>query len=352
MADFLSRLARGLGRGVEIAGTLGTADLFRERMANERRQLGNILSEQSIPTFARAGGAEPDSPENIRKAQLGQLANLGTPEALDILGKLSPMNQSPEKMKALGYLSSVISQRFGLPAEQVNAMLMGGVEPSALGTLLKPETPELVQTYDPSTGQMVYTPKSQAVGKIASAPDVKDRKIIEQDGIQYYADSGEPVIASPIKPAGKGDYKEGELSAANFANRMVGASDMLREVENMEGFNPISGEATFAGLFGRTAERLASTPELQRYKNAAQDWIRAKLRKESGAVIGDDEMRSEYETYFPVYGDSPSVIAQKEKLRQRATEGMIKSSQGAFSELYGSITPDEALQELKRRGKI
>lgn len=172
MASAFSNLARILG---ELGGGNNAFTRFSDRLEDPYRgsrvALGNILSGQSIPQFARAGGAEPDSPENIREAQLAQLAHLGTPEALNIIGKLSPMNQSPEKMKALGFLSSLIGQRYGLPAEQVNAMLMGGVEPTALGSLLKPETPELVQTYDPSTGQMIYTPKSQAIGKIATAPN-------------------------------------------------------------------------------------------------------------------------------------------------------------------------------------
>lgn len=201
MASAFSNLARILG---ELGGGNNAFTRFSDRVEDpyraNRGALGNILSGQSIPEFARMGGAEPDSPENIREAQLAQLSNLGTPEALEILGKLSPMNQSPEKMKALGYLSSVISQRYGLPTEQINAMLMGGVEPTALGNLLTPETPDLVQTYDPATGQMVYTPKSQAAGKVAAAPVKTDRKIVEQGGIQYYADTGEAVIPAENLP--------------------------------------------------------------------------------------------------------------------------------------------------------
>jgi len=173
MASAFSNLARVLGvlGGGNNAFTRFSdrlEDPYGERAGN--RALGNILSMQSIPAFARPGGAEPDSPENIRNMQLQQLSQVGTPQALEMLGKLSPMNQSPEKLAALGQLSALIGKKYGLPAEQVNAMLMGGVEPSALGSLLKPEAQELVQTYDPATGQMVYTPKSQAAGKVSAAP--------------------------------------------------------------------------------------------------------------------------------------------------------------------------------------
>jgi hypothetical protein len=48
-----------------------------------------------------------------------------------------------------------------------------------------------------------------------------------------------------------------------------------------------------------TAQRKFMSPEQQKYKQAADNWIRANLRKESGAVIGADEMAAEYATYFP-----------------------------------------------------
>jgi hypothetical protein len=73
---------------------------------------------------------------------------------------------------------------------------------------------------------------------------------------------------------------------------------------------------------GETARRLAMSPETQQYQQAADDWIRSKLRKESGAVIGEDEMAKEYATYFPQPGDSKEVIEQKARARKVATDAM------------------------------
>lgn len=72
-------------------------------------------------------------------------------------------------------------------------------------------------------------------------------------------------------------------------------------------------------------------PTQQRYKQAADDWIRAKLRKESGAVIGADEMAAEYNTYFPQPADSPELIAQKAQARRQA-EAQIMQSAGRAGE--------------------
>jgi hypothetical protein len=76
----------------------------------DRQALGRIVSEQTIPAFARAGGAEPDSPENIRRAQMAQLAELGTPEALKVLGQISPLGATAPDLGATGALAKRVMQ--------------------------------------------------------------------------------------------------------------------------------------------------------------------------------------------------------------------------------------------------
>ncbi|MGB0855392.1 MAG: hypothetical protein ACPGSI_18995, partial [Pikeienuella sp.] len=54
------------------------------------------------------------------------------------------------------------------------------------------------------------------------------------------------------------------------------------------------------------------------------------LRRESGAVISDEEFENANVQYFPVPGDSPEVIAQKRRNRENAIEGLrIGSGDGA-----------------------
>jgi hypothetical protein len=52
------------------------------------------------------------------------------------------------------------------------------------------------------------------------------------------------------------------------------------------------------------------------------NWVRANLRKESGAVIGEQEAAAEYANYFPMPFDSPEVIKQKRETRKRVEEAM------------------------------
>ena len=81
---------------------------------------------------------------------------------------------------------------------------------------------------------------------------------------------------------------------------------------------------------GALARGVIQSPDTQKYDQAAQDWIRAKLRKESGAAIGKDEMAQEYATYFPQVGDSPEKLAQKAEARRVATLAMQKAAGKAY----------------------
>jgi hypothetical protein len=92
---------------------------------------------------------------------------------------------------------------------------------------------------------------------------------------------------------------------------------------------------------GGALARSGQGVQTQQYDQAAQDWIRAKLRKESGAAIGVDEARQEYATYFPMVGDSAEKIAQKAEARRVVTEGMKKSA-GKSYEPYTPLAPAAA----------
>jgi hypothetical protein len=82
---------------------------------------------------------------------------------------------------------------------------------------------------------------------------------------------------------------------------------------------------------GGALARSVQSPETQMYDQAAMDWIRAKLRKESGAVIGEQEARDEYATYFPMVGDTPQKIQQKAETRRVATLAMQKTAGKAYT---------------------
>jgi hypothetical protein len=94
-------------------------------------------------------------------------------------------------------------------------------------------------------------------------------------------------------------------------------------------FDPAATGESVAGSVPLIGNMLIS-PDKQQYNQAAKDWIRAKLRRESGAVIGEEEAAEEYRTYFPMPGDSKEVIAQKGRARKTA-ESAMQSATGRSS---------------------
>ena len=118
------------------------------------------------------------------------------------------------------------------------------------------------------------------------------------------------------------------VKASSFATRMVEAESMFESLTS-DGYDPTNIPDAIAGGTG-VLGNYANSPGGQQYSQAQKDWVRAKLRKESGAVIGADEMADEITTYFPQPGDGPEVIAQKTRARKIATNALINESQGSY----------------------
>jgi hypothetical protein len=143
-------------------------------------------------------------------------------------------------------------------------------------------------------------------------------------------------VAQPVMgPSGQlrgtgGTPTEGQSVAAGFAQRMELAESIINRLPT--GSQPGVGTrvAEAVPFVGGALARSIQSPETQMYDQAAQDWIRAKLRKESGAVIGEQEARDEFATYFPQVGDTPEKIQQKAEARRVATLAMQKSAGRAY----------------------
>jgi len=126
---------------------------------------------------------------------------------------------------------------------------------------------------------------------------------------------------------------EGNYAAANYAGRMGEAEKKLTEAvytPNAKEFilasKVMSGGATVAAVANANLSK-----EAKQYYYAAADWVRAKLRKESGASIPPDEMQQEIRTYFPMPNDGPDIIAQKAQARAQALAGV--------TQMAGSVKP-------------
>jgi hypothetical protein len=128
--------------------------------------------------------------------------------------------------------------------------------------------------------------------------------------------------------------KEPERISAGFADRMQQNEAIitgLKDTAARPGLAERVGGAI--PLAGKELANIARPEERQKYYQAQEDWVRAKLRKESGAVIADEEMDREIRTYFPQIGDTTAVIAQKARARQLATQGMIRNAGRSYKRI-------------------
>ncbi|NQY83442.1 MAG: hypothetical protein HRT34_01320, partial [Alcanivorax sp.] len=114
------------------------------------------------------------------------------------------------------------------------------------------------------------------------------------------------------------DVTSGERTADTYYQRMT---DVSQDIESMEdqGYNPSAPDAVLSRIPGGN---FLVGNDYQQYQAMANEWIRAKLRKESGAAIPPEEMQGEFRTYFYVPGDSPETIRRKRQLRTQAREAM------------------------------
>ena len=152
---------------------------------------------------------------------------------------------------------------------------------------------------------------------------------------------GKNGIPSPVKTSA---FTEAQQKAQGFADRMQSAETEMAELM-ASGFDPttiqqkVGEKVPYIGSHIQTGEQQLAT-RLQR------DWIRSKLRDESGATINVDEMESEIETYFPQPGDGPIVMASKARARLKAAEAM-KTKSGKFQPY--SQSERKALRDIVKK---
>lgn len=269
-------------------------------LVGDRLGIGSVSQGAPVPPVDRLGGPA------LEDMQMG---GMGSPDSFsfgDAAGPMMVANQS---------------------AAQAGATEMGGPNPYATvpGSAL-PQAPKV-------TGPLAGTRAAQSM-EAESQMRLGEKTAAEE-------------IALKLKKEDLINYNENQLAAANFANRMNESRKVLDGLGD-KGQDAKTGwagtaEAIIGAVpsFGATDKigagivKTASTPEQKRYLSEAQNWIRANLRKESGAAIYPEEMASEYANYFPMPGDDKQIIEDKKRRRLDAETGVISQSAGAYQLAFG-----------------
>ena len=152
-----------------------------------------------------------------------------------------------------------------------------------------------------------------------------------------------------------GAMNESQSKDALYSQRMIDAEQTLRDPKVVEAATSSKQRATSA-LADKVPFGLARgvvSNEFQKFDQAQRNFINATLRRESGAVISDAEFENARRQYFPEPGDTPDRLAQKQKNRQTAIEGIGAGAGKGFSPTHsfddkGNIVPRKPKQEAAK----
>lgn len=157
------------------------------------------------------------------------------------------------------------------------------------------------------------------------------------DNLFERQEDGSWVDVTPGSKIGNIKLTETQAKTLKFYERAKVAEAQLGDTTALAGFkNTAAGRVPMVGNY-------FVTPEYQSKKSAADAWMLAVLRDESGAVIGINELPQFYPVYFPLPGDNAQTIADKNRRRANATQSLVDA--------LGSAKPavDQFNEQFKAR---
>ena len=119
----------------------------------------------------------------------------------------------------------------------------------------------------------------------------------------------------PLRP--KKDDKpptDAQAKAATFLGQMRAATTTLGQVGPDQSNWREQANVAIAG----TPANVLANEKGQQVRQAQEQWAEAFLRFKTGAASTEQEVRRNVRTFFPQMGDTPAVIAQKQRMREQA----------------------------------
>lgn len=278
--------------------TMDLRDMSREEIDEAMKMLtiASLSPKQRGEYFLQQQKASaPAKP--MTKLELAKLANLKE-ETLT------------SQQKRIGGGGAVAFEGKGMPAQVSSALVRGADNPEYRNTAEYARAWDIAnkpQIIDTEEGRIPLYPE---INPIFKPPGPVKSEKEQVNNIKESVKKDVKIIEGTEKKKTTADEK----LSAGFLNRMNLAEKSIKGLGN---FDSANWWEKIKGITNVTA-----SPELQQYRQAADDWIRSKLRRESGAVIAPEEMAKEYEIYFPQLGDNQPVIDQKKIARVEAINSM------------------------------
>lgn len=291
--QYISQVAEGTGinPGMPLAEVLRDPAVAAQLLdAITRKEKGGLPPGVTADTFMTATGSAPGAPQVAQGSAQGPAAAPFAPVA-------PPATVSRETSST----PEISPQALELQRQAQELGKVGTVEAFTQARALQAKALEAQAAY-------VQERAKTADQRTYDQGRTADQRAFEQAEYDRRQSTKDPTAEQAL--------------SAGFADRMVNSAGLITQ---------------FAQAGTNAADRLkaaipfglgnsALSPEYQRYRQARDDFINAQLRRESGAAIAESEYANADRQYFPQPGDSPDVIAQKERNRQLAVEGMIRNA--------------------------
>ena len=266
------------------------------------------------------------------EVQLGNLREKGKQAAEAHAAKLTAAERVQEANQLRSVLTSAgAAYRGGEPALQAwvqqnaGALQEAGIDPAAvtmdaLPTMIAPYKGVLdaLEQFDDVFGQDEVAPQS-SLGKIQA--DINSGILPENTPLRAGQQNETIYDAAGNVIVQRGGAPKMTVDAAKNTGFLIRMQESNQVLDSLEDQGTRFGQQNLdmvpfgLGNYGRD-------PEFQRFDQARRDFVNAILRRESGAVISDQEFDNADKQYFPVPGDTPEVIEQKRRNRQTAIAGI------------------------------
>ena len=307
------------------------------RKQKEAQQLKQLYASAATPKYQTIPGMQTAIPSEVGPAVMQ------APDTQKLVGYDYDLTKIIPMLQASGNFGAIKDIAESTKSLRQSGLMGGGQAPSPFAAYAQATSPQ-VRTL---ASQLEQGFKTGVIDEETAYKRLDSLARMEDSYVSRQIASGERMDARQAAAAERADRKaegrkptESEQKAAGFAQRMEFSDQVAKDLESKVAAQQLAGkdvgtmyptartQALGAVPFvGNYLENIGSSTQQQLYKNAQENWVRANLRKESGAVIGVDEMKDEIRTYFPQPGEKPEKIAQKQLLRQ-VTQNAMKTAAG------------------------
>jgi hypothetical protein len=307
------------------------------RKQKEAQQLKQLYASAATPKYQTIPGMQTAIPSEVGPAVTE------TPATQKLVGYDYDLTKIIPMLQASGNFAAIKDIAESTKSLRQSGLMGGGQAPSPFAPYLNSPSPEVriqAQNYDTAfkSGRISEDVADKYTVPLATMQaSYNQQQESRADRLGFRSDA---AAERELKRAEGRKPTEAEQKAAGFAQRMEFSDQIAKDLESKVAAQQLAGkdvgtmyptartQALGAVPFvGNYLENIGSSTQQQLYKNAQENWVRANLRKESGAVIGVDEMKDEIRTYFPQPGEKPEKIAQKQLLRQ-VTQNAMKTAAG------------------------